>query len=120
MRKLKGNLKKRNNTPLSLVDIFAPACTRASERSKAKHFVNHHSFLRLFEKGFSFDREVGEFLVDGNFLKLVLGALGSITPMSRVQNTLSNDLEALLQRHVSLHYRMPPRPPRLSDWGTII
>ncbi len=64
------------STPLSLTYIFLPDRQFPSERCKAKHFVNHHSFLHLFEKGFCFDRKLGEFFVDGLLLKFALTCLG--------------------------------------------
>ena len=69
-------MNKPSGIPLSLIDIFAPSKVQISARQKAKHFVNHHSFLMLFKRDFSFDRERGEFFVDGQFLKLTLYALG--------------------------------------------
>lgn len=74
--KQRGSMNKPSSIPLSLLDIFAPSKVKISARQTAKHFVNHHSFLMLVKKGFSFDRERGEFFVDGQFLKLTLDVLG--------------------------------------------
>lgn len=69
-------MNKPSSIHLSLLDVFAPSNVQISARQTAKHFVNHHSLLMLLKKGFSFDRERGEFFVDGQLLKLTLDVLG--------------------------------------------
>lgn len=71
-----GNLNKRDGRSVSLSYIFVPDGDFISEQRKSKHFVNHHSFLEISKKGFVFNRERGEFFVDGKLLKMTLDVLG--------------------------------------------
>lgn len=75
-QKLKDNMPKLKSTPLSLTNIFSPTNIDKNKRGKARHFVNHHSFLMLFRREFSFNRTWGDFFVDGRFLKITLSFLG--------------------------------------------
>jgi hypothetical protein len=74
--KLKDNMPKLISTPLSLAKIFTQDNMDVNKRGKARHFVNHHSFLMLFRRDFSFNRSWGDFFVDGRLLKFILNFLG--------------------------------------------
>lgn len=72
----RGSLKRRNNLHLWLNDIFSFGYENCSNFTKAVHFVNHHSFVMLYDRGFTFNREYGNFYVDGVFLKITLWLIG--------------------------------------------
>lgn len=89
-------MSKLDSIPLSLVDIFSPDKATPSVGYKVKHFVNHHSFLMLYENGFSFNREWGEYFVDGLMLRQILNIFaikhvyepGPVYLRNRLKNTL--------------------------------
>lgn len=68
-------MKKRRNTPLSLISIFSQTHSVRAVQGSSKHFVNHHSLLMMIKCDFYFDVKFGEYFVDGKFLKLILDIL---------------------------------------------
>ena len=64
-----------SDTPISLNRLFSPIVNEPCPNDRAKHFVNHHSFLKLLEQNFSFCEDFGVFFVDGRLLKLILKIL---------------------------------------------